>query len=71
MDARGCDQKSFCEPAGAGIAHGIDGLPGDEHGHDWGLAGARGHFEGQSPGVGMRRHRSTSLRTALISAVWS
>ena len=27
------------------VAHGVDGLPGDEHGHDGGLAGAGGQLE--------------------------
>ncbi len=54
-DAGGGDQKAFCEAPGAGMAHGIEGLPGDEHGHDSGLSGARRHFEGQAvqSGIGL------------------
>ena len=29
-------------------AHGVDGLPGDEHGHDGGLAGAGGQLQRQA-----------------------
>ena len=32
----------------AGVAHGVDRLPGDEHGHDRGLAGAGGQLEGEA-----------------------
>ena len=32
----------------AGPAHGVDGLPGDDHRHDGGLAGAGGQLQGQT-----------------------
>ena len=37
----------------AGPAHGVDGLPGDEHGHDGGLAGAGGQLQRQAHQLGV------------------
>ena len=42
------DQKSAGELFAVWPAHGIDGLPGNQHGHDGGLARAGGQFQGQS-----------------------
>jgi len=42
------DQKATGELLAGRTAHGIDGLPGDEHGHDRGLARAGGQFQRQS-----------------------
>ena len=59
-----------------GAADGIDGLPGDDHGHYGGLAGAGGHLEGnavqfQSLGSGRARQASTWRRIPLMIAVGS
>jgi hypothetical protein len=41
-------QKAAREFPAAGPAHGVDGLPGDDHGHHCGLAGAGGQFQGEA-----------------------
>ena len=43
-DAGGDDQEASAEPASVGMADGVDGVPGDEHGHDGGFAAAGRHF---------------------------
>jgi hypothetical protein len=35
------------------VGHLVEGLPGDEHGHDHGLAAARGHFRGDAEQAGV------------------
>ena len=47
------DQKAARELLAAGPAHGVDGLPGDQHGHDGGLAGAGGELQGQAQQFGV------------------
>lgn len=47
-DAGGDDQKTAAEPAAVGMADGVDGLPGDQHGHHRGLAAAGGHLHGEA-----------------------
>ncbi len=42
------NQEAACEFFAGGATYGIDGLPGDEHGHDGCLAGARGQLQGQA-----------------------
>ncbi len=41
-NAWGHDEKTACEAFAAGVAHGVDGVPGDQHRHDRGFAGASG-----------------------------
>ena len=43
--AWGHDQKTAGETLALRVAHGVDGLPGDQHGHHRGLAGAGGELE--------------------------
>jgi hypothetical protein len=38
-------QKAAGEASAAGLADGVGGLPGDDHGHDGGFAGAAGQFQ--------------------------
>ena len=40
-------QEAAGEPAALGPTDRVDGLPSDQHGHDGGLAGARGQLEGE------------------------
>jgi len=47
-DARCDDQKSAREVLAVRAANGVDRLPGDDHGHDRGLAGAGGQFQSQT-----------------------
>jgi hypothetical protein len=35
------------------VAHGVDRLPGDEHGHDGGLARARSQLQGETHQLGI------------------
>jgi hypothetical protein len=42
------DEKAAGESAAARAADGVDGLPGDDHRHDGGLAGAGGELQGQA-----------------------
>ena len=44
-EARGDDEESFREAFAVGVADGVDGLPGNEHRHDGGLASAGGELE--------------------------
>ncbi len=44
----GHDQEPACELLAVRSAHGIDRLPGDDHGHDGRLARARGQLQSQS-----------------------
>ena len=44
---RGNHQKAAGEPGTPGTADGVDGLPGNQHGHDGGLAGSGRQLEGQ------------------------
>ena len=46
--ARRADQKATGEVLAGWSAHSIDGLPGDQHGHDGGLAGTRCELECQT-----------------------
>ena len=41
-------KKAARELPAAGPAHGVDSLPGDDHGHDRGLACAGGQFQGEA-----------------------
>jgi hypothetical protein len=45
------DEKAARELLAGRVAHGIDGLPGDQHGHDGGLASTRGQLEGHAEQV--------------------
>ncbi len=47
------DQKAAGEFRAAGAANGIDGLPGNEHGHDGGLAGSGGEFQRKTHELGV------------------
>ncbi len=51
--ARGDDEEAGCEEFGLRVLHGVDGLPGDEHGHDGGFACAGGEFEGDAIEAGV------------------
>ena len=42
------DQEAAGELLAGGAAHGVDRLPGDQHRHDGGLAGAGGELQGQT-----------------------
>ena len=44
-DARRDDEEARREAFGRACARGVDGLPGDEHGHHGGFAGTGGEFE--------------------------
>ncbi len=46
-DAGRDDEEAAGEALALRPADGVDGLPGDEHGHDRGLAGAGGQLEGE------------------------
>ena len=54
-DAGGDDEEAAGEAVAAGASDGVDRLPGDEHGHDGGFAGAGGELEGEAEqfGVGL------------------
>lgn len=54
-DARRHHQEAAGEPPGRRVAHGVDRLPGDDHGHHGGLAGTGGQLEreAQQLGVGL------------------
>jgi hypothetical protein len=39
------DEEASGEALALGMADGVDGLPGDDHGHDGGFPGAGGEFE--------------------------
>jgi hypothetical protein len=41
------------EELGSGVADSVDGLPGDEHGHDGGFARAGGEFQGDAVEAGV------------------
>ncbi len=41
-------RKPRVNRAAAGLADGVDGLPGNDHRHDGGLAGAGGELQGQA-----------------------
>ena len=58
-DAGSDDEEAAGELLAVRPADGVDRLPGDEHRHDRGLAGAGGELQGQSRqiGVGLRRWR--------------
>ena len=47
-EARCANQKATCEIFAGGPAHRVDGLPGDQHGHDGGFARAGGKLQGQA-----------------------
>ena len=47
-DAGGDDQEAAGEPPAVRMPGCVDGLPGDQHGHDGRLAGAGGEFQRQS-----------------------
>ena len=47
-DPGGDDEKAARKLLGAPSAYGVDGLPGDQHGHDGGLASPGGELEGQA-----------------------
>ena len=47
-DPGGDDEKAARKLPGAPAADGVDGLPGDQHGHDGGLASPGGELEGQA-----------------------
>ena len=53
--SRGDDQKAACKLLAALVAHGVDRLPRDNHGHDGGLAGASREFQCQpvEAGIGL------------------
>jgi hypothetical protein len=61
------DQEAAGEVPAARPAHRIDRLPGDEHGHDRGLAGAGGQFQGEAQqlGIGVPVRRSEMVENAL------
>ena len=52
-DARGADEETAGEGLAAGAADGVEGLPGDEHGDDGGLAGAGGELQGDAEKLGI------------------
>lgn len=52
-EARGDNEESAGEGLAAGTAHGLDRLPGDEHGHDGGLARTGGELEREAHEVGV------------------
>ena len=54
-DAGGDDQEALAEPAAARRAHGVRGMPGDEHRHDSRLAGPGRHFHREAKEFGVRR----------------
>jgi len=47
-DSRRDDQEAASEARAAGVAHGVDGLPGDQHRHYRGLASSGGEFQRQA-----------------------
>jgi hypothetical protein len=47
------DQEAARELACCRAAHGVDGLPGDQHGHHGGLARAGGQLQGQAHQLGV------------------
>ena len=47
-EAGGHDQEAAGEPPAVWMPDGVDGLPGDKHGHDSGLAGAGRQFQGNT-----------------------
>ena len=51
--ARRDDQKAAREMLAAGPAHGVDRLPGDQHRHDGGLAGAGGQLQREPHQLGI------------------
>ncbi len=53
-EAGGDDEEAAGEGFAPGMADGVDGLPGDEHGHDGGFAGSGGEFEGEAEKFGIR-----------------
>ena len=61
-DPGGHDQEPAREPRAVGMPHGVDRLPGDQHGHDHRLPGSRGHLQ--------REARKTRIRgvTDLLKA---
>ena len=50
-DSGGNDQEAPGKTAAVGAANRIDGLPGDQHGHDGGFAGTGSEFQAESPKV--------------------
>ena len=50
----GDDEEATGEPAAARVAHRVDRLPGDEHGHDGCLAGAGSELEAEAIQTGIR-----------------
>jgi hypothetical protein len=65
--AGGADQKTAREVLAGGAAHRIDGLPGNDHGHDRGLAGAGGKLQRQAHqlGIGILVGRREVIEDAL------
>ena len=52
-DARRDNQKRIGETRILGVGQLVQRLPGDQHGHDEGLAGAGGHLEGNAEQTGL------------------
>jgi hypothetical protein len=66
--AGGADQKATREVLAARPARRVDGLPGNDHGHDRGLAGAGGQFQRQTHqfGIGILVCRREVIENVLV-----